>query len=301
MLKIVSPCDGAVVSSPLLVVKLAHEGLTVAELRVNGARHVLELDRPEVTENVTLLEGENRIEVSSGGESHAVTVQLPPVEAHLEIDKPGPRTRVCRERAMRMIGYYNLPSVAAGVLSCNGAMQQLAIEDGSRRFSEKVILGPGDNHLAVQLGGVYATRLLRGDFSAARVVVTLQWDSPKALDLWILDSRGRLVSSKLGDPSIYISRRIGFGPISWIANPDPGSYTVYLRLSHPNPPSRSEWIVTVLADEGQPTQSRRRFYGIYDRWSYAWNVPMAEIPGLPGRARWSRVCEIRVGDRIEVA
>src|SRR4051794_31682012 len=108
MLKILSPADGAVVGSPLVVVKVAQQGLASAELRVNGARHVLELDRPEVTENVTLLEGENRIEVVSGRESHAVTVQLPPLGAGIEIDKPGPRTRVCRERAMRMIGYYDL-------------------------------------------------------------------------------------------------------------------------------------------------------------------------------------------------
>jgi hypothetical protein len=299
MLRIVSPKDGALLTSPLLVVKVAREGNTSAELRVNEARHILELDRPEVTENVTLVEGENRIEVISGGESHAVTVTLPPLQAYLKIYKPGPRTRVRGERAMRMTGYF-VGLSGAGVLSCNGAMQQLAIEGSEGRFSEKVILGPGENHLAVQIGSAYATRRLRGDFPPARLVATLQWDSKKAIDLYVLDSRGRVVSSKSGDPSIYISRRIGFGPISWMANPEPGVYTLYLRLANPRPPQRSEWIVTVVTDEGQPTQTRRRFYGMYDRWNWAWNVPSSLVPGLPGRGHWSRVCEIHVGDRIEV-
>ncbi|MBI5477627.1 MAG: hypothetical protein HY906_02155 [Deltaproteobacteria bacterium] len=190
-MEIASPASGARLSSPLGIVSVrwANAVTGVATLTVGRVRHILRLEAPagELRENVTLLEGSNTVAVEVDGARCEITVEVE--RSHgIAITAPAP---VGPERAADFAGAYEGASCPAGVVSVNGFMQQFAVPESRGSFAEKVVLGAGFNHLAVQIGELYATLLVEATFAPAKLVVTLVWDTPATdLDLYVVEPSG---------------------------------------------------------------------------------------------------------------
>jgi uncharacterized protein YfaP (DUF2135 family) len=205
-------------------------------------------------------------------------------------------------RATGFTGSYAGVSCPAGVIAVNGFMQQFSVRGTDGSFDEKVVLRPGANHLAVQIGELYATRLVTGAFDAAKLLVTLVWDTPSTdVDLYVTEPSGEHVyySSKAHAGNLDVDRTQGFGPENYsigkageaIAD---GRYRVRVHYYADRGLGRTEWTVRVITDESTARQRRQSFYGILD-WSRS--------EGSPGGSGndWNDVCDVTVsGGRITI-
>src|SRR4029453_7108287 len=118
----------------------------------------------------TLLAGKNRLRVELDGASHEVEVEVTP-STGLEITPPSDSGTI-PTRPPDLGGRYQGASCPAGVISVNGFMQQFATPAAAGTFAEKIVLGPGANHVAVQIGELYAARLVRASFAPAKILAT---------------------------------------------------------------------------------------------------------------------------------
>ncbi|MBT3220302.1 MAG: hypothetical protein HN348_14540 [Proteobacteria bacterium] len=306
---ILSPTADAHPTSPLAVVKVQFSDVTTdqAELRVNDARHYVHLEDTSgfFQENITLLKGKNVISAQIGKLSHRVEITLPPSQ-NITIRTPGPRTRSIKTRAYRIKGDYSQMSCPAGVISVNGRMQQLPLEGSKGRFSEKITLLPGCNHIAIQIGQYYATKKVQGVFPKAKVAITLSWDSTKTMDLGIIEPRTNGGISGIttewcryeGLPNkLFISRRVGFGPQTYTGGIRkkmvPGRYEVSVKLYSPKLVRRTEWTAIAIVDEAEPQQRKYYFYGIFDARNGRWDAPYSTPPHLPS-GLWNDICTFTV-------
>ena len=297
-LTIAAPADGAVLSSPLAILKVRYDGAgtaRIATIRVGAVTHVVELRGPagELRENITLLEGQNELSVEIGGARAAIGVELKP-SRNVLISAPAAAATIAT-RATGVTGTYKDVSCPAGVIAVNGFMQQFAVRGSSGTFDEKIVLRPGANHLAVQIGECYATRLVQSGFEPSKLLVTLVWDTPTTdVDLYVREPSGQSVfySQKAHEGTLDVDRTQGFGPENYSlgragGRVTPGAYQVRVHYYADRGLGRSEWTIRVLADEGSPAQQRQSFYGILD---YS-NSNGA--PGGTGRD-WDDVCTVQV-------
>ncbi len=295
--EIVSPRDGAVVSSPLAVVKLRYAGVRAKSLvlTVGHTLFVVELEESsgEVKVNVTLVEGANEIHAKVGQAEARCTVTLPPSRG-VAITSPGQPAITTRATAFE--GAYDGASCPAGVISVNGFLQQFAVPSPAGRFAEAVVLRPGANHLAVQIGEFYTTRIVQGAFEPAKILATLVWDTNTTdLDLYVKEPSEASVwyGSKAAKGTLDVDRTGGYGPENYSissTNTNAGDYGVRVHYYGDRGIGRSEWTVRVITDEGEPKQRTRTFYGILDR------SLGHQGPGGQG-ADWNDVCTVRAGAR----
>jgi hypothetical protein len=271
--ELVSP-RAARVGSPLalVVARYAHAAAGVAFVRVNTVTHVVELEgrSGELRENVTLLEGPNRLEVEVDGVVAALDVELPRSERVALLPAVAGVPSVAT-RALEVTGTFEKVSCPAGVIAVNGFMQQFALQGVSGGFAEKVVLRPGDNHLAVQIGEVYATRLVKGTFAASKLLATLVWNTNLTdVDLHASEAGGGHVyyANKQVDGTLDVDRTQGYGPENYSLpgpRPKPGPYALSVHYFADRGIGRTEWTCRVLTDEGTPAQRTRTFYGILNR------------------------------------
>lgn len=302
--EITSPVSGAKISSPLVIVCARYSGATerCATVMVGGVKHVVELagTSGELRENVALLEGENHVEVKIGSASHAIDLTLPK-SGNITLDPTEPIHST--PRVLDFNGAFEGVSCPAGVISANGFMQQFAVKGSSGRFAEKVVLKPGDNHVAVQIGEHYATRLVRSSFHPAKLLVTLVWDTNGTdVDLYVVEPSGSAVwyRNKSAAGNLDVDRTQGYGPENYsMGQADkpiaPGDYKVRVHYFSDRNVGRSEWTARVVIDEGSEAQQARTFYGILD----VANGGNAE-PSATG-ADWNDVCRIHVDARGRVS
>jgi uncharacterized protein YfaP (DUF2135 family) len=299
--EIVSPADGARLTSPLVIIVVRYSKVRgqSATIKINEVLHVVELNGTsgEIRENVTLLTGRNAIEVTMGKAMARSTVILAKSK-HISIGKPkaASGSPQVTTRATEFAGSYRNVSCPAGVISVNGFMQQFAVAGKSGKFNEMVVLRHGANHLAVQIGEYYATRLVQGTFDPARLLVTLVWDTDHTdIDLYTTEPSGETVwfSSKTQRGNLDVDRTQGFGPENYSLTGSRvplGRYVVRVHYYAAREVGRSEWTVRVITDEGSPKQKRRTYYGILDR--SAGNSG----PGGVG-LDWDDVCVVTLGKR----
>ena len=297
--EIVSPADGTRLTSPLAIVVIRFENVQgqAVTIKVNDVLHVVELagTSGEIRENLTLLEGPNVIDVSVGKATAQCVVNLAKSK-HISIGKPKAASGVPQvlTRATEFAGSYRNVSCPAGVISVNGFMQQFAVGAKSGKFSEMVVLRHGANHLAVQIGEYYATRLVQGVFDPARLLVTLVWDTDHTdIDLYTTEPNNETVwfSDKTKRGNLDVDRTQGFGPenYSLVGKKVPlGRYRVRVHYYAARDVGRSEWTVRVITDEGSPKQKRRTYYGILDA-SLGNSGPGGQ--GLD----WDDVCVVTLG------
>lgn len=278
--KLTSPAARASLSSPLAIVCVRYSDATerAATLEVGGVVHVVELTAGsgEFRENVTLLQGKNRIRVTIGGASDERMVSLKR-SRYVKIKSPAERkdkVPTIKTRAMEIAGTFKNAACPAGVIAVNGFMQQFAVQGKSGGFAEKVVLRPGDNHLAVQIGEFYATRLVRGTFKPAKVLATLVWDTNNTdVDLYVIDPKLRAVwYGNLSVPrggKLDVDRTQGFGPENYSlglagGKVMAGEYRVRVHYYADRGIGRTEWTVRLITDESTPAQQRKNYYGILD-------------------------------------
>lgn len=300
--EILSPRDGAALSSPLAVVKIRYTGVRAHALvlHVGDTLYVVELDGSagEARVNVTLVEGDNRIHAAIGQAEATSTVTLPPSRG-IAITSPSDSDIPTRATAFQ--GTYDGASCPAGVISVNGFLQQFAVPAATGRFAEAVVLRPGANHLAVQVGGLYATRVVRGTFAPAKILATLVWDTNTTdLDLYVKEPSEASVwyGNKAEKGTLDVDRTSGFGPENYSIVADQakkGDYGIRVHYYGDRGLGRSEWTVRVITDEGEPKQKTRTFYGILDR------SLGHQGPGGQG-ADWNDVCTVRerAGGAVEI-
>lgn len=275
--ELVSPRAGAAVGSPLALVVARYAGAAggVAFVRVNTVTHVVELAGAsgELRENVTLLEGTNRLEVEVDGVVAALDLELPRSErvALLPATQGVPQVAT---RALEVTGTFERVSCPAGVIAVNGFMQQFALQGVSGGFAEKVVLRPGDNHLAVQIGEVYATRLVQGTFAPSKVLATLVWNTNLTdVDLHASEAGGGHVyyGNKQGAGTLDVDRTQGYGPENYSlgrageAGTKAGEYALSVHYYADRGVGRTEWTCRVLTEEGTPAQRVRTIYGLLNR------------------------------------
>ena len=301
-IEIVSPRDGASVSSPLAVAKIRYSGVHAHALvlHVGDTLYVVQLEGSsgEVQVNVTLVEGDNRLHAAIGQAEAASTVTLPPSRG---IAITSPVAADISTRATAFEGTYEGASCPAGVISVNGFLQQFAVPGPAGRFTEAVVLRPGANHLAVQVGGLYATRIVRGTFAPAKILATLVWDTNATdLDLYVKEPSEASVwyGHKAEKGTLDVDRTSGFGPENYsivAAQAKKGDYGIRVHYYGDRGVGRSEWTVRVITDEGEPKQRTRTFYGILDR------SLGHQGPGGQG-ADWNDVCTVRerAGGAVEI-
>ncbi len=296
-LSILSPADGAVLSSPLAIVRVRYQNAhaQTAVISVREVRHVLELPagEGELRENVTLLEGSNPIKVELDGASAQVAVTLKPSK-NVTFATPGDHESIAT-RATGLTGSYKDASCPAGVIAVNGFMQQFSVRGAEGTFDEKIVLRPGANHLAVQIGEFYATRLVNGAFDPAKLLVTLVWDTPSTdVDLYVTEPSGASVyySSKTHEGNLDVDRQQGFGPENYSLGKaggkvSAGRYQVRVHYYADRGLGRTEWTVRVISDESTAEQQRHNFYGILD---------FSRSDGTPGGSGrdWDDVCIVQV-------
>jgi uncharacterized protein YfaP (DUF2135 family) len=301
-LQIVAPAEGAVLSSPLAVLRVRYRNARArtATLHVGQVRHVVELPGPsevrdgELRENITLLEGDSTLRVDIGDHTTHVNVRVKPSK-NITFATPANQEQITT-RATGVTGSYNDVSCPAGVIAVNGFMQQFSVRGAAGTFDEKIVLRPGANHVAVQIGELYATRLVTGAFDPAKLLVTLVWDTPSTdVDLYVTEPSGRTVyySSKTHAGNLDVDRTQGFGPENYSlgragGTVAPGDYRVRVHYYADRGLGRTEWTVRVLTDESSSGQQRRNFYGILDYSSSA-----GASPGSTGND-WNEVCTLRV-------
>lgn len=303
-LSIVSPVDGAVLSSPLAIVRVRYQNAhaRTAVISVREVRHVVELPagEGELRENVTLLEGDNPIKVELDGASAKVAVTLKPSK-NVSFATPSDHESIAT-RATGLTGTYKEVSCPAGVISVNGFMQQFSVRGTEGSFDEKIVLRPGANHLAVQIGEFYATRLVNGAFDPAKLLVTLVWDTPSTdVDLYVTEPSGQSVyySSKTHEGNLDVDRTQGFGPENYSLGKaggkvSAGRYRVRVHYYADRGLGRTEWTVRVLSDESTEEQRRHDFYGILD---------FSRSDGSPGGTGrdWNDVCVVNVSSNGAVS
>jgi uncharacterized protein YfaP (DUF2135 family) len=297
-LQIVAPANGAVLSSPLAILRIRYRRATarIATIHVGQVRHVVELKESEgeLRENITLLVGETTLRVDIGGETTHINVTLKPSQ-NVTIAAPTAQQSITT-RATDVSGTYKNVSCPAGVIAVNGFMQQFAVRGTEGSFGEKIVLRPGANHVAVQIGELYATQLVTGAFEPSKLLVTLVWDTPSTdVDLYVREPSGQTVyySSKTHAGNLDVDRTQGFGPENYSLgvagqNVAPGDYVVRVHYYADRGLGRTEWTVRVLSDEDSGAQQRRNFYGILD-----YSNSSGSSPGSTGRD-WDDVCTIRV-------
>jgi uncharacterized protein YfaP (DUF2135 family) len=296
--QILAPADGAELSSPLAILRVRYEGThaRTATLRVGDVVHVVELGggSGEIRENVTLVEGPNRLAVDLDGAHAAIGVTLKP-SRDVTLTAPAAEQPVAT-RATSVTGAYKDVSCPAGVIAVNGFMQQFAVRGTEGSFDEKIVLRPGANHVAVQIGERYTTRLVTGAFDPSKILVTLVWDTPTTdVDLYVREPSGQSVyyASKAHAGTLDVDRTQGFGPENYSLGRAggvvaAGDYQVRVHYYADRGLGRSEWTVRVLSDESTPQQQRRTFYGILD-----WSSSGGATPGSTGRD-WNEVCTVHV-------
>jgi uncharacterized protein YfaP (DUF2135 family) len=283
----------------MLRARYENAGGRVATVWVGRVQQVVELDAAsgEIRENITLLEGENQIAIEVGGARQSVQVTLPSSQG-ITIETPARDARI-GTRATELTGSYQGAGCPAGVIAVNGFMQQFAVATGgSGRFAEKVVLRPGANHLAVQIGERYKTRLVSGTFAPAKLLVTLVWDTNNTdLDLYVAEPSGETVwygnKNLPSGGNLDVDRMEGFGPENYSLGQAEGkvaagTYRVSVHYYASRGVGRSEWTVRVISDESSPAQQRQEFYGILDG-SDSGNAR----PGSWGDD-WNAVCEMDV-------
>jgi hypothetical protein len=298
--EITSPTAGARLSSPLAIVSFRTTGASgaAAVLTVGEVRHVLAVPAGDgvVRENVTLLEGDNRLRVEVDGAAHELVAS---VEPSVGLTLTGPDASVAT-RAADLSGRYQGVSCPAGVIAVNGFMQQVAVPAAEGTFAEKIVLGPGANHVAVQIGERYTTRLVRGTFAPSKLLVTLLWDTNLTdLDLYVREPGGRTVwyQNKTAAGNLDVDRTQGFGPENYslgAAAAAAGEYVVRVHYYADRGVGRSEWTCRVIADEGTAAQQRRTFLGILDR-------SLGHAGPSGAGADWDDVCTIQVSAEGRVA
>ena len=297
---IVSPAHGARLSSPLAIARIRCEGLPErgsVRLDVGEVSHVLELPDGytggvvELRENITLLEGENTLVASSGAVRAESTVTVPP-SSGITLTSPSDSAPHAA-RAAELKGSFQGMSCPAGVVSINGFLQQFSVSGAEGSFDERIVLKPGANHLAVQVGERYVTRKITGSFPAAKLLVTLVWDTNATdIDLYVGEPDGSFVwySNKAANGTLDVDRMQGFGPENYSIIPErakQGRYEVRTHYFADRGVGRSEWTIRVITDEGLPSQKRRTFYGILDR--------SLGHQGPSGRGEdWDDVCTVDI-------
>lgn len=276
--EIAAPLAGKTLCSPLAIVSARYENATAraAVLTVGGVRHIVELNGTsgQLRENVTLLEGANRIEIAIGGATHAVEVTVAPSQGISFLGKDIQVAAKCATRALELNGEYDGASCPAGVISVNGFMQQFAVPGAKGVFAEKVVLRPGLNHLAVQVGELYATRRVEATVTPAKMLVTLVWDTNGTdIDLHVHEPGGAHVYYGNKDPpgagTLDVDRVQGYGPENYSTGcaretVKEGEYRVQLHYFSARAVGRSEWTVRVITDESTEQQQLRTYYGILD-------------------------------------
>jgi uncharacterized protein YfaP (DUF2135 family) len=297
-LQIVAPADGAVLSSPLAILRVRYSGATArtATIHVGKVRHVVELKESsgELRENITLLVGETTLRVDLGSHTTHINVTLKPSK-NVTLTAPTEKQEVTT-RATGVTGTYKDVSCPAGVIAVNGFMQQFAVRGTEGSFDEKIVLRPGANHVAVQIGEYYVTRLVSGAFQPSKLLVTLVWDTPSTdVDLYVTEPSGQTVyySSKTHAGNLDVDRTQGFGPENYSLgvagqNVTPGNYVVRVHYFSDRGLGRTEWTVRVLSDEDSGAQQRRNFYGILD-----YSNASGSSPASTGRD-WDDVCTVAV-------
>ena len=295
--EILSPRDGSSVASPLAVVKIRTTGVRGKSLvlHVGETLYVVELAEgtDDVRVNVTLVEGKNRIHAVVGGAEATSTVNLPPSRG---ISITSPALADIPTRATAFEGRYENASCPAGVISVNGFLQQFAVPSGDGKFAEAVVLRPGANHLAVQVGEFYATRTVHGAFTPAKILVTLVWDTNSTdLDLYVKEPSEDSVwyGHKAATGTLDVDRTGGFGPENYSiveSKANKGDYGIRVHYYGDRGVGRSEWTIRVITDEGEPKQRTRTFYGILDR-SLGHQGPNGQ------GADWNDVCTVRISAR----
>lgn len=300
-IQIVSPTHGATLSSPLAIARIRYEGIEAgsAVLRVGEVSHVIELPDSgstglrsgEIRENITLLEGDNMLLVEMGAARAEAVVTVPP-SAGLTLARPDGAAPITT-RATELQGSWSEMSCPAGVVSVNGFLQQFAVTAASGSFDERIVLRPGVNHVAIQVGERYVTRRVQGDFAPARLLATLVWDTNSTdLDLYVGEPDGSTVwyRNKVSSGTLDVDRMQGYGPENYsisAVKAAPGRYPIRVHYFAAREIGRSEWTVRVLANEGQPDQQRRTFYGILDR--------SLGHQGPEGRGEdWNDVCTVTI-------
>jgi uncharacterized protein YfaP (DUF2135 family) len=299
--EILSPRDGAKVSSPLAVVKVRYTGAHAkhASIKVNDVVHVVQIDGSsgEIRENVTLVVGKNHIVAKVGNVEETATVTLP--KSH-GITLSTPDGKEVATRATPFSGSFAGANCPAGVISVNGFLQQFAVSGADGNFNEAVVLRHGANHLAIQVGELYATRVIDGTFAAAKILATLVWDTNTTdLDLYVKEPSETSVwyGHKQEKGTLDVDRTSGFGPENYSISAEQakkGDYGVRVHYFGDRGIGRSEWTIRVIVDEGEEKQARRTFYGILDR------SLGHQGPGNTG-ADWNDVCTVRVGARGAIA
>jgi uncharacterized protein YfaP (DUF2135 family) len=297
-LEIVAPADGARLSSPLAILRVRYRGAQArtATIFVGDVQHVVELPggEGELRENITLLEGESTLRVEIGAAKAKVKVQLAPSK-NILFATPTDKQSV-ESRATGVTGTYKNVSCPAGVIAVNGFMQQFSVRGTEGSFDEKIVLRPGANHVAVQIGELYATRLVTGAFGASKLLVTLVWDTPSTdVDLYVTEPDGKTVffSAKTFAGNLDVDRTQGFGPENYSLGKAggkvaPGDYRVRVHYYADRGLGRTEWTVRVLTDESSDAQQRRNFYGILD-----YSNSSGSNPSSSGND-WNEVCIVHV-------
>jgi uncharacterized protein YfaP (DUF2135 family) len=297
-LTILAPTDGAVLSSPLAIVRLHYDNAKerTATIRVGEVVHIVELagESGEIRENVTLLEGHNEIKATIGHVHKHIGVE---VERSKSIGMTVPAAdEPISERATTLHGSYKDTSCPAGVIAVNGFMQQFAVRGSEGIFDEKIVLRAGANHVAVQIGELYTTRLVTGAFDPAKLLVTLVWDTPSTdVDLYVYEPEGGVVyySSKQHAGNLDVDRTQGFGPENYSIGKAgkkvaAGDYRVRVHYYADRGLGRTEWTIRVISDESTTQQQQSHFYGILD-----FSASSNASPGGEGRD-WNEVCTIHV-------
>ncbi|MBI3272898.1 MAG: hypothetical protein HYZ53_28175 [Planctomycetes bacterium] len=316
--EITSPAPGASLSSPLVVLTARYERVRArfGTLRIGEARYPVELAGRSgvLRRNVTLLEGANRIALELGGARHEFEVVVPP-SARVTLDpvpesawtggEPGYGGRIWGRRFRRLSGAYQECSCPAGVISVNGLLQQFSVTERTGKFAEAVLLCPGINHLAVQLGECYATRLVRARVAPARILATLLWEGPATPELRVDEpgadlergaARGRRYDGASGLAVRTYRRMTGMG------NGIRGAYVIHVR--RPRVAGRLEWSLRVVTDEAGPRQRERMYYGLFDEAAPPPAPPpptagaVAAAPDLaasPAPGHELKVCEVVIG------
>jgi hypothetical protein len=272
--EIVSPRPGTI-NSPLAVVVARYQSASAdrATLSVGKARQAVALAGPsgEIRENVTLLTGKNHIGIELDGARHAVEVDLSP-SARVTIGEipavvndhnaaAGVWGRIWGRRFRRLTGSYAEVSCPAGVISVNGILQQFSVQAASGTFAEPILIRPGLNHVAVQVGECYATTSAYVRLMSARIVVTHSWEGSYAqLGVeepgnpgWRASSRRYDRMSELDVETYRRMNRDGGVPV--------GAYVVSLQRQSS---VRTEWTVRVVTDENTRRERRKTYYGILD-------------------------------------
>jgi uncharacterized protein YfaP (DUF2135 family) len=298
--EITSPANGAQLSSPLGIVSVRYRdaGSRAATIQVGDVVHVAELAGRDglLRENVTFLEGSNRVKVTIGHATARSTVTVAE-SRHVIIDAPTSGSRV-ETRATEINGRFTHVSCPAGVIAVNGFMQQFAVTGSSGDFAEKIVLRPGANHLAVQIGELYATRHVRGAFNPAKLLVTLVWDTDGTdVDLYVLEPGDTAVwfGNKQAKGTLDVDRTQGYGPENYSmgkagARAPAGTYRVRVHYFSDRGLGRTEWTARVITDESAPGQQRRTFFGILDESDSGRSQPGERGPD------WNEVCRVRLAE-----